>query len=122
MMEYDQKITGLFMNLILTFQMAAWQQLGKVQNPISEKIEKNLEQAQFSIDMLEMIRKKTEGNLTDPEKQMLNKVISELELNYITEVDKEKKVKEEKSAKTETKETVQKNSAKMKKSKEKRES
>jgi len=91
MAEQHLQTETLFINLILTFQMAAWQQLGKIKNPITDKIERSLEQAHFSIDMLEMIRKKTAGNLTDAEKRMLDHAVSELQLNYVDEVEKEKK-------------------------------
>ncbi len=96
MAEQHPHTEALFMNLVLTFQMAAWQQLGKIKNPITDKIEKSLEQARFSIDMLEMIREKTAGNLTDVEKRMIDHTISELQLNYVDEVEKEKKKPAEK--------------------------
>ncbi|HEX9935430.1 MAG TPA: DUF1844 domain-containing protein [bacterium] len=91
MAETQDKDDVLFMHLVLTFQMAAWQQLGKIKNPITDKIERNLEQARYSIDMLEAIRKKTAGNINDAEKRMLDQAISELQLNYIDEAGKDKK-------------------------------
>ncbi len=106
MSENNQKSEAMFMQLVLTFQMAAWQQMGKIKSPLTDKVERDLKQAQYSIDILEMLRLKTAGNLNDNEKQFLNKIISELQLNYIDEMNKEKKeeeqkketVKEEKSA------------------------
>ncbi len=50
---------SLFMQLVLMFQTAAMQQMGKVINPLTQKIEKDLSQAKFSIDMLGMIEEKT---------------------------------------------------------------
>ena len=94
----DQKNAALFMQLVFTFQTAAWQQMGKIKNPLTDKIEKDLNQARFSIDLLEMIRAKTRGNLSEDEKRFVDKVISELQLNFVAEVDKaqqEKKVEEE---------------------------
>jgi len=91
----NKKDEALFLQLILTFQTAAWQQMGKIKNPITDKIEKDLNQARFSIDMLEMIRTKTQGNLSEEEKKFLNKTISELQLNYVDEVNKEEKQKKE---------------------------
>ena len=41
---------GLFMQLVLMFQTAAMQQMGKVINPLTKKIEKDLAQAKFSIE------------------------------------------------------------------------
>lgn len=91
----DKRNEAFFLQLVLTFQTAAWQQMGKLKNPLTDRIEKDLNQVRFSIDMLEMIRAKTQGNLTENEKQFLNKAISELQLNYIAEVEKEKKEKEQ---------------------------
>ena len=76
------------MQLILSLQTAAYQQMGKIKNPVTDKIEKDLNQAQFSIDMLEMFKHKTQGNLTEPEDQFLRKVISELQLNFVAESQK----------------------------------
>lgn len=95
MSEQNQKQGALFLQLVLTFQTAAWQQMGKIKNPMTDKVEKDLRQAQFSIDILEMIRAKTEGNLTEGEQQFLNKSISELQLNYIDEVNREQRIPEE---------------------------
>jgi hypothetical protein len=102
----DQKNAALFMQLVFTFQAAAWQQMGKIKNPLTDKIEKDLNQARFSIDILEMIRTKTKGNLSDDERRFIEKVLSELQLNFVAELDKEQKekkaeeeeVKEEKPA------------------------
>ena len=91
MVDDKQKEEAFFMQLILTFQMAAWQQMGKVKNPMTDKVERNLDQAQFSIDMLEVIRKKTQGNLSEQEKHFLDRSISELQLNFVDEAEKEKK-------------------------------
>lgn len=82
--------TVLFMNLVLTFQTAAMQQLGLVKNPLTDKIEKNLDQARMSIDMLDMVEKKTSGNLTEEEARFLTAVLDELKLKYVSEVNKSK--------------------------------
>ncbi len=103
-MDDKQKEEAFFMQLILTFQMAAWQQMGKVKNPMTDKVERNLDQARFSIDMLEVIRKKTEGNLSEQEKHFLDRSISELQLNFVDEVEKEKKEKAQKETEKKTEE------------------
>ncbi len=101
-MDDKQKEEAFFMQLILTFQMAAWQQMGKVKNPMTDKVERSLDQARFSIDMLEVIRKKTQGNLSEQEKHFLDRSISELQLNFIDEAEKEKKEKAQKEAEKKT--------------------
>jgi len=99
------KNQALFLQLILTFQTAAMQQMGKIKNPLTDKIEKNLEQAQMSIDMLDMLKAKTKGNLSDEETRTLDRIITELKLNYIDELEKTKKeeAKKKEAEKTEKK-------------------
>ncbi len=76
----------LFQHLIAMFQSLAFQQLGKLVNPITGKVEGDLQQAKITIDMLVMIQKKTEGNLADREKQLLDRAIMELQMNYVEEL------------------------------------
>jgi len=81
----------LFHQLVLSFYTAAWQQLGKVENPLLGKIERDLEGAALSIDMLDMIRSRTKGNLPEAEAKFLDRTISELKLNYIDELKRKEK-------------------------------
>ncbi len=46
----------------------------------------NLDQAKFTIDMLEVLREKTKGNLTPDEKAHLDEAISELQHLYVARV------------------------------------
>jgi len=80
----------LFLGLIQSFQAAAMQQMGKVMNPFTEKIERDMGHAKMSIEMLEMLRTRTQGNLTGQEARFLNHVLTELRLNYVAEIDKDK--------------------------------
>jgi hypothetical protein len=90
-MAESEKDTALFMGLVLMFHAAAMQHMGKTKNPISDKIERSLEQAQFIIDTLDALASKTNGNLTDEESKFLTNVIKELKLNYVEELGKDKK-------------------------------
>jgi hypothetical protein len=95
-MEQNDKNTQLFMYLVSSFEMAAMQGLGKINSPVSGKIEKNLEQAQFAIDVMDMIKDKTKGNLTDYEARFLDTVSAQLKLNYVDEANKKpEEIKEE---------------------------
>ena len=53
----------LFMQLVMMFQGMALQNLGKVINPVTNQIERNLDQAKNFIDILGMLDEKTKGNL-----------------------------------------------------------
>jgi len=85
-----------FVSLVFSLQQAAMSQLGKIANPATGKIEKNLAQAKATIDMLEMLKEKTKGNLTDTEQKTILNALDNLYLNYADEVKKpEEKPKDE---------------------------
>jgi hypothetical protein len=74
-----------FMQLVAMFQLAAMQQMGKLPSPVTNEIERDLDQARVSIDMLEMLKQRTEGNRSEAESEMLEKIVFELQMNYVDE-------------------------------------
>jgi hypothetical protein len=90
-MAESEKDTALFMGLVLMFHAAAMQHMGKTKNPISDKVERSLDQAQFVIDTLDALVVKTKGNLSDEENRFLTNVVKELKLNYVEELAKNQK-------------------------------
>ena len=85
----EQMNEFLFTQIVLMFQGAAWQHLGKVMNPATNKVERDLAQAKNTIDILGMLQVKTKGNLSDNEQKFLEHALYELRMNYIDEVNKE---------------------------------
>ncbi|MBK5286377.1 MAG: DUF1844 domain-containing protein [Bacteroidia bacterium] len=81
----------LFLQLVYILHAGAMQAMGKIKNPVTDKIERNLEQAQQSIDMLLMLRDKTKGNLSAQEISLINGMLNELQLNYVDETKKDTK-------------------------------
>ena len=75
----------LFMQVVYQNQQLALIGLGKLKNPISNKEEKNLEQAKMAIDILDMLTVKTKGNLSAREDHFLQDVLRDLKLNYVNE-------------------------------------
>lgn len=59
--------------------------LGKLENPFTKKKEKNLQQAKYIIDTLDMLKSKTEGNLLPMEKKNLEELITYLKFSYVEE-------------------------------------
>jgi len=96
---------GLFIFVISFFADWGWQAMGKVANPVTGKVEKNLELAKQVIDIVEMLKEKTKGNLTEDEERILSATIAELQLNYVDELEKERKEKENNPADGEKKDT-----------------
>jgi hypothetical protein len=78
----------LFIQLVLMFQMNAMQALGKIRNPLTDRVERNLDAARFSIDLLDMLQEKTKGNLGPEEERLLRQVVQDLKLNYVDEAAK----------------------------------
>jgi len=75
----------LFMQLVMQNQQIAMMSLGKLQNPVTNKIEKNTEFAKMAIDTLDMLKEKTRGNLTEYEEQYLDETLKDLKLLYVAE-------------------------------------
>lgn len=89
--EQPTKNEYLFMQLISSYSTGAWIGMGKMKNPVSDEIQRNLKQAQFSIDMLEMLNERI-VDLADWEAEYLSKTIDELQMNYVFESDQENSV------------------------------
>ena len=85
MAQSSETHDALFVNLVMIFKTAAFQQLGKTLNPMTGKVEKNLEQARFSIDMIEMLKDKTRGNLSEDLSKLVDSTLLELRMNYVEE-------------------------------------
>lgn len=84
----DDKNKQLFLQLVYSFQMQTMMMLGKLANPMTGKIERELDGAQATIDMLDMLKSRTAGNIEDDEKRFLDQVLADLKLNYVEEKDK----------------------------------
>ena len=80
-----KKEDQLFIHLVNTFVQSAWISLGKVKNPVSDELERNLDQASYYIDLLDMLQTKMKGNLSEWEEQYILHSLSELKLNFIYE-------------------------------------
>ena len=79
------KDEAIFLSIMYSFHAAAMQQMGKIANPFTGKVERDLDAARGTIDVLNMFQKKTEGNLSDRERRTLLALITELQLNYVDE-------------------------------------
>ena len=77
------KDENLFSYVVDTFRSSANISLGKIKNPVTNKIDVNLVQAEYYLDILSMLQKKTKNNLTEYEEQMLINIVSELRMNFI---------------------------------------
>jgi len=95
-LSQEQMNEFLFMQIVMMFQGAALQHMGKVMNPMTQKVERDLAQAKNAIDILGMLEMKTRGNLSDDEKRMLEHALYELRMNYVDEANKGEREVDEK--------------------------
>ena len=79
---------ALFLQLLLGLQQSGMMALGKLMNPITRKIEKNIEVAKDTIDTLAAIEHRVRGNLEPDEERVLRQVLTELRMNYVEELKK----------------------------------
>jgi len=79
-----------FQLLASTFATQAAVSLGQMDNPVTKKREVDLSQAKFAIDLLEVLQKKTAGNLDSEEEQFLEQCLYQLRLVYIDKSAKRK--------------------------------
>jgi hypothetical protein len=77
-----------FVNFVLSLSTTAMYHFGDFPDPISQKAQRNLAAAKQTIDILGMLRSKTEGNLDDNEKSLMEGLLFELRMRYVKEKDR----------------------------------
>ena len=80
---------ALFLQLVIGLQQAAMIALGKLMNPVSRKVEADLDAARDTIDTLAAIETRTQGNLAPDEARVLRQALADLRLNYVDAVKKQ---------------------------------
>jgi hypothetical protein len=72
-----------FGSLVFPFYTQALIKLGLMEDPIQGKPAENLKLAKRLIDLLDMLRDRTKGNLDEEEEKFLEACLSQLKLNYL---------------------------------------
>lgn len=84
----EQQEQLLFMMLIQQHQQIAMMGMGKIENPNTGKVERELKSAKFAIDTLVMLQNYTKGNLPKELDNYLTETLNNLRMNYADEADK----------------------------------
>lgn len=79
----NHQLEASFSTLVMSLASAAAVNMGLTPNPENNKTEKNLDLAQFNIDLLVTLKNKTKNNLETDEQQLVDAVISDLQMKYI---------------------------------------
>jgi hypothetical protein len=62
----------------------AWRKMGLIADPRTNKVEKDMSQAKTAINCFQFMLKELETHLTEDEKNKLNNVLSDLQINFVT--------------------------------------
>lgn len=73
-----------FISFIMSIASNAASALGMMEHPVTHSREVDVELGKHWIDVLGMLQKKTAGNLTPKEKQMLEGLLSDLRMQYVS--------------------------------------
>ncbi len=77
--DFSTFISGLGMQALLC--------MGEVSDPeAKDKIKPNYQQAKYTIDLIDMLKKKTEGNLKREEASFIENLLYDLRMRYLKEV------------------------------------
>ncbi|HEX6801687.1 MAG TPA: DUF1844 domain-containing protein [Candidatus Binatia bacterium] len=77
-----------FSTFVISLSTQALMHLGEISNPISGKIDSDVPAAKQMIDMLGMIREKTNGNLNANEDRLMQDILFDLRMKYVEAVKK----------------------------------
>jgi hypothetical protein len=80
----DARDPASFINFLMVLAQNAASSLGMVENPVSRQREVDLDAGKQWIDVLGMLQKKTAGNLTTQEHRMLEGLLGDLRMQYVS--------------------------------------
>lgn len=58
--------------------------LGQIPEPVTQQRRRDLQQAKHTIDILIMLREKTQGNLTTEEEKFVQELLPQLQMAYVS--------------------------------------
>ncbi len=83
-MADDRKPTIDFYTFILSLGSSAFVHMGDAPHPeTGQPVPANLPLARQTIDLLDLLREKTKGNLTPEEEKFLENILMDLQLRYV---------------------------------------
>ncbi len=80
----EQPLEANFSTLILSVASSAAMSLGLAPDPASGETHVDKKMAQFNIDLLEVLKAKSENNRTAEEETLLNQLLSDLKMKFVS--------------------------------------
>lgn len=75
-----------FSTFIISLSTQALMHLGEMSNPVTGEVEKDVEVAKQTIDIIGMLGEKSKGNLDETEEQLVREVLYNLRMRYVEAV------------------------------------
>ncbi|MCK4326100.1 DUF1844 domain-containing protein [bacterium] len=72
-----------FSSFVSGLGMQALMLLGELTDPKSKEAKPDYEHAKYTIDLIDMLKKKTEGNLTEEESHLVENLLYDLRMKYV---------------------------------------
>lgn len=72
-----------FSTFILSLSSSALVSLGELPDPITNEKKVDLNMARQTITLIEIIKEKTKGNLTEEEERLIDNTLCDLKLKYV---------------------------------------
>lgn len=79
-----------FSTLIMSFASAAMISMGRVADPATGAVQRNLAIAQQNIDIITILHEKTRGNLTAEEERLMDQILYELRMVFVEAMKEER--------------------------------
>jgi uncharacterized protein DUF1844 len=73
-----------FLNFLMSIASNAASALGMMEHPVTHQRDVDLELGKHWIDVLGMLQRKTQGNLSNQEKQMFDSLLADLRMQYVS--------------------------------------
>jgi hypothetical protein len=80
----DARDPASFVSFVMSIASNAASALGMMEHPVTHQREVDIELGKHWIDVLGMLQKKTDGNLTPQEKRMLEGLLGDLRMQYVS--------------------------------------
>ena len=80
----DARDPASFVSFLMSIASNAASALGMMEHPVTHQREVDVELGKHWIDVLGMLEKKTKGNLTPQEKRMLDGLLADLRMQYVS--------------------------------------
>lgn len=77
-----------FASFLFSLSTTAMYHFGDFPDPVTKESRRNLPAAKQTIDILSILKTKTEGNLAEDEKQLLEGILYELQMRFVKEMTK----------------------------------